>query len=178
MLNFRRLNKDRQKNNEEQIMLTVSILILALAAGPGQSGAPTQEQQPTTVTLCSLAAQPDQYAGNTVMLTAILASSTDFSIFKDDSCPPKVNPTSGKSDLVSASFDQSGYDFKSAVNKKLTKILRRKQQAKVTVIGLFTDPGHYFGGQGCCRYKLDIQRLVSVEEISKSSHHGACKTKK
>jgi hypothetical protein len=148
-------------------MLAISTLILALITGLGQS-APTQEPQPATVGLCSLVAQPDQYAGKTVTLTATLASSMEFRFFKDDSCAARVNPTSGKSDLVEATFSQSQYDFKSPANKKLTKLLKRKQQAQVTLTGLFTDPGHYFGHQLCCRYQLDIQRLVSVQEVSNS----------
>jgi hypothetical protein len=36
----------------------------------------------------------------------------------------------------------------------------------VTLIGVFVDPGHYFGHQLCCRYRFDVSKLVSVEKVA------------
>ncbi|MBZ5533913.1 MAG: hypothetical protein LAO20_20990 [Acidobacteriia bacterium] len=150
-------------------MWTIFILIFTLIFGRADAGKVSADPEAPAVAFCSLVARPQEYASKTVKIKATLASSTEFQILRDDSCPSPVNPSSGKSDLVEATFNQSQYDFKAAIHRKLTKLLKKRQQADVTVIGTFTDPGHYFGHQGCCRYQLDVQKLVSVEKSRKTN---------
>jgi hypothetical protein len=116
------------------------------------------------VTVCDLMANPSKHVGQTVMLNATLAATEEFSVFYDGSCQPRPVVVEGKHPTVQPSFDRGRYHFNSPLDKKLTKILRKKHQARVTVVGVFIDPGHYFGHQLCCRYQLDIIDLVSVEQ--------------
>ena len=83
----------------------------------------------------------------------------EFSIFKDDSCQPAPDKTK----LILAKLSNS--QFESPLGKKLSKLLKQKQQAEVTVVGVFADPGRFIGHQACCRYKLEVQQLLSVEEL-------------
>jgi hypothetical protein len=146
------------------------MLVPALFLGGSHNGIPGAQRDQEVVSLCTLLEHPNEYNGKTVTVTATFAGGEEFKIFTDDTCQQKVNPESGKTDLVKAAFSQAGYDSKSALYKKLVKLLKKSQPAQVTVVGKFIDPGKYFGHQLCCRYQLEIQRLISVEEIPKSSH--------
>jgi hypothetical protein len=109
--------------------------------------------------VCELLAHAKNYSGQTVTLDATLAANEEFSAFTTDACKPR--PT----ELIQPSFSESHYDSNSQISKKLNKILRKKHQARVTVVGVFIDPGHFFGHQSCCRYRLDVLELVSVEQV-------------
>ena len=63
-----------------------------------------------TATLCTLLNHPSEYSGKTVRLQAIVASGLEFSVLRDDSCPAKENPTSGKHDVVLATFGKDVHD--------------------------------------------------------------------
>jgi hypothetical protein len=118
-------------------------------------------------TLCTLLNHPSEYSGKTVRLHATVVSGLEFSILRDDSCPAKENPATGKHDLVLATFSQDVYDSKSPLDKKLTNLLKTNQQAEITTVGKFTDPGEYIGHQLCCRYQFVIQKLLSVGDSRK-----------
>lgn len=120
-----------------------------------------------TTTLCTLVDHPSEYSGKIVRLRATVVSGSEFSILRDDSCPAKENSTSGKHDVVLATFSQDVYDSKSPLNKKLTSLLKKNQQAEITTVGSFTDPGEYIGHQLCCRYEFAIQKLISVDDVHK-----------
>jgi hypothetical protein len=117
------------------------------------------DSQEPQVTLCDLVAHPKDYAGKPVKVKATVASDMEFSIFRDDSCQPAPD----KANLVLAKF--SSGQFESPLGKKLSKLLKQRQQAEVTVVGIFTDPGRFIGHQACCRYKLEVQQLLGVEEL-------------
>jgi hypothetical protein len=150
-----------------------SILVVILALMGGTLTASTQDTKLDTqelpVTLCDLVARPNEYAGRVVRLKATLASDMEeLEIFRDDSCRPAPAEMEGTHPIVQATFNESQYQFKSSIDKKLTKLLKKKKQARVIVVGVFTDPGHYFGHQLCCRYRLDVLELLSVEEMTKA----------
>ncbi len=148
-------------------MHIISVVVVALTAVSCWTHTPLVGFQQEALTVCALVAQPAQYASKTVTVRAILVSGLEFEILEDNSCPPALNPSTGKHDLVEATFDRSQYDFNSKFHKQLARILKNKHQAEVTVTGLFTDPGHYVGHQNCCRYQFNIQRLISVQDIAK-----------
>jgi hypothetical protein len=147
-------------------MRTISILTLLLVVAQGQNGQTVISPEHTT-TLCALVEHPNEYSGKTVRLQAKVVGGSEFSIFRDDSCPARENTASGKHDLVLATFSQDHYDFKSPLNQKLTRLLKKNQQAEIVVVGSFTDPGRYIGHQLCCRYEFAIQNLISVKDIGK-----------
>jgi hypothetical protein len=150
-------------------MYITSILFVALTVVQGYQHSPAVQMRETEVSLCTLVAQPNKYAGKTVLVRATLVGGMEFQILKDDSCPAVANPSSGKSDLVEASFSRDHYNFHTEAHKKLTRLLKKKQLARVTIVGIFTDPGKYVGHQLCCRYELDIWKVLSVEDVSKST---------
>ena len=110
------------------------------------------------VTLCDLMAHPAEYAGKSVTINATVLNGMEFSLFVDDSC----HPTFDKTEQVLAKFSSS--QFKTKLGKKLSKLLKKRQQARVTIVGTFVDPGMLVGHQLCCRYILEVERVVSVEE--------------
>jgi RHS repeat-associated protein len=115
--------------------------------------------QAPQVTLCDLVAHPKDYAGKPVKVKATLASGMEYAIFTDDSCQPAPD----KAKLILAKFSSS--QFESPLGKKLSKLLKQKQRAEVTVVGIFTDPGRFIGHQACCRFKLEVQQLLGAEEL-------------
>jgi hypothetical protein len=147
-------------------MQMISILILALIASQTQNGQ-TELGSAHMATLCALVDHPSEYSGKTVQLQAKVVGGLEFSILRDDSCPATENAASGKHDLVLATFGQDHYDFKSRLNQKLSRLLKKNQQAEVVVVGTFTDPGKYMGHQLCCRYEFAMQRLISVKDVGK-----------
>lgn len=108
-------------------------------------------------TLCELVANANKYAGKPIKVRVVLASGMEFIVLRDDTCQPV--PASGQQVLATFS---DGYDPESPLAKKLTKLLKTKQQAQVTVVGEFDDPGHSIGHQNCCRYKLEVQQILTV----------------
>jgi hypothetical protein len=151
--------------NEAFIMKLISVAILMIVSTVLTN---TTMHEPireagsagSTITMCDLLAHPSDYNGKSVTLKATLSSGMEFSIFTDDACQPQAEKTK----LVLATYG-TGYQFKSTNGKKLSKLLNTKRQALVTIIGVFNDPGHNIGHQNCCSYSLQVQRLLSLEEI-------------
>ena len=143
-------------------MKAVVFLILLLVASVQAQSGQTSPGSGNTTTVCALVDHATEYSGKTVRVHARLISGPEFSILRDDSCPPKENPASGKHDVALATFDQDHFEFKSPLNKKLTKLLKRDEQAEITAIGNFIDPGKYIGHQLCCRYEFRIRELINV----------------
>jgi hypothetical protein len=151
--------------------MTFLILLSSLAMGQTLLS-PSHIQNEQAVSFCGLVAQPTEYANTVVTLPATLINGMEFNIITDDPCPAEENPRTGKSDVVEVTFKAGIYDSKSALHKKLMRILKHKREAQVTVIGMFIDPGRYIGHQLCCRYQLDIQKLISVKEISRTDRRN------
>lgn len=145
-------------------MKVFSIMLLAIMSSAVAQTATHEAGNATSakeakVSLCDLMAHPSDYAGKPVTVRATLASGMEFSIFKDDLCQPAPDKTK----LVLAKFASN--QFQSPIGKKLTKLLKKEQQAEVTVVGVFTDPGRFVGHQNCCRYELRVQQLLAIEAV-------------
>jgi hypothetical protein len=146
-------------------MKLIPVAVLALLSSAVAQMATSHEArhaagfQEPQVTLCDLVAHPKDYAGKPVTVKAALASGMEFSIFTDDSCQPAPDKTK----LILAKLSSS--QFESPLGKKLSKLLKQKQRAEVTVVGVFSDPGRFIGHQACCRYKFEVQQLLGVEEL-------------
>ena len=148
-------------------MKMFSIFFLALIAmAPVQDDQNVLNSQSPT-TLCALLNRPTESSGKFVRLTATVSAGFEFSILSDDDCPAKLNSSSGEHDVVLVTFSENRRDFKSALDKKLTKLLKKNQQAEITATGTFKDPGQYMGHQLCCRYEFVIQELIAVRDIGK-----------
>lgn len=156
-------------------MYMLFLAIITLIATHGYESGPIKTEQKPTISVCTLVAQPAAYVGKEVRVSAVLISGSELSYLWDDSCSSNVNPATGKSDLLYPEFDEHRYNGKSALNKKLHKLLTKHQKAQVTVVGVFIDPGHYFGSQLCCRYQLEIESLESVEAVSGQSANSGGK---
>lgn len=154
------------------------VLLLGIVSGAASDHAENTAHREVAVSLCEIAAHPQNYSGSTIRVQANLLATEEFAILADDACPSKENPATGKTDDIEATFKQGEYRFNSAIDKRLARLLRKKHKARVVVIGVFVDPGHYVGHQLCCRYQLDIQKLLSVREISKPTHMHIGKTER
>ena len=148
-----------------RVLIAVVVTTSAILAVEN-SQADTQEKSAGALSVCEVLTSPNKYVGKTITLTAILAGNEEFWAFSYGTCQPKPTELEGKHPLIAPSFSEGRYDFHSPIEKKLNKILKKEHQAQVTVVGMFTDPGHYFGHQLCCRYKLEVERFVSVEKVS------------
>lgn len=146
------------------ILMFVSTLVIGAISFPCPAAIPQHE----IVELCELQKRPAEYAGKKVELQTTLATSEEFRVLRDAACPPLLNPDSGKHDVIEAVFDNGRYDIDSSAKKKLEKLLKRDHQAEVHIVGIFVDPGKYFGHQMCCRYQVKIQQLLSVEKVPSS----------
>jgi hypothetical protein len=98
-------------------------------------------------------------------LNATYVANFEFSALTDASCQPTPTEVDGKHPLIQPCFDRSSYDRKSPIAKKLNRLLKKEDEARVTVVGTFIDPGQYFGHQFCCRYRLDVSKILSVEQV-------------
>ncbi len=144
-------------------MKQITLLILLLIASIHAQSRQMSSSSGSTITLCALVDHANEYSGKAVRVQTRVVSGPEFSILRDDSCPPKENPASGKHDVVLATFDQDHFEFKSPLNKKLTKLLKRNEQAEITAVGNFIDPGKDIGHQLCCRYEFRIRELINVK---------------
>jgi hypothetical protein len=148
-----------------RVLIAIVVSTIAVLAVENRQ-ADTQEQSAGALSVCEVLASPNKYVGKTITLTAILAGNEEFWAFSYGTCQPNPTELDGKHPLIAPSFGDARYDFHSPIAKKLNKTLKKKHRAQVTVVGTFTDPGHYFGHQLCCRYELEVERLVSVERVS------------
>ena len=140
-----------------KLLPLVTLVLLGSALAQTANHKKSADEPATTV--CDLLANASRYNGKSVTVKATYASGEEYAILKDDSCQPAPDKTK----LVLATFS-SKYQFKSPLDKKLHKLVKKNQQPEVTVVGIFTDPGHNIGHQGCCRYKLEVHQLLDVEE--------------
>jgi hypothetical protein len=149
--------------NGAAVLLIATVVTAFSVQAVGQEQAFAQGTGTETLTVCKLLANPQSYAGQTVTLNATLVANFEFRALTDASCQPTPTPVDGKHPLIQPRFDVNGYDPKSPLAKKLNKLLKRESQANVRLTGVFIDPGYYFGHQLCCRYRLDISKLLSVQ---------------
>ena len=153
----------RRKVLRVKANILFSGLLLTLLIATCMSGAVCAQAKQTTV--CELLADPKSNVGKMVTLNATLVANEEFSAFTDESCQPRPSELDGKHPLIAPSFNKTHYRVGSSVDRKLSKVLKKENQARVTIVGVFIDPGHYFGHQLCCRYQLDVLDLLSVEQV-------------
>ena len=152
--------------NGAAVFLIAAVVTVTWVQAVGQEQESTQGKLSETLSVCKLLANAQSYAGQTVTLNATFVANFEFSALTDAPCQPEPIEVDGKHPLIQPRFDSSSYDPKSPLAKKLNKLLKKKDQARVTLTGVFIDPGHYFGHQLCCRYRLDVSKLVSVEPVT------------
>lgn len=152
-------------------MKLIIVVALALVGNLPAQIVKSSSSSGSTTTVCALVDHPAEYSGKVVRIQAKVLSGEEFSILGDDSCPPQESPKFPNPPLVLATYDQVHFDFNSPLNKKLdkklTKVLKRNEQAEITAVGKFIDPGEYMGHQLCCRYKFQIRQLIAVKDVGK-----------
>lgn len=119
-----------------------------------------------TLTICKLLASPQSYAGQVVTLEATVVANFEFSALTDDSCHPTPIEVDGKTSANDAAFRGEQLQPHVSTRQKAREAAQEGNQARVTLVGVLVDPGQYFGHQLCCRYRFDVSKLVSVEEVT------------
>jgi hypothetical protein len=132
------------------------------------TAAPHQDQQiteakSTKVYFCELIRHPELYDGKTVIFSAIYGGSIEGAVFVDEGCGKKT----AEDDVIAlATFSSTNYKRIPSLDKKFNKLIKRTGSVQLTVVGLFTDgKKRVFGHLNCCRYKIEIQELIAVEQL-------------
>ena len=116
------------------------------------------ETDPTHTTLCALVAGSEKFSGQVVTVIATYSSTFEFATLRDDDC----NPLLDTHQPILATF-AAAYDVGSRAHKRLMKLVKHGKSGRVKLEGTFRDPGRFVGHQNCCRYVVEIRRLLSVE---------------
>jgi hypothetical protein len=130
------------------------LFLLLLSDGVANQAKTETNSAGNMVTLCDLTSDPSKYDGKTVNVSTVLGTGPEGGVAFDDSCKQKS--------YAFLSFNESNKS-ESRLDKRLSSIFKRGGEAKVTAVALFIDgKARMFGHQDCCRYKLEIQRLLTV----------------
>jgi len=120
-----------------------------------------QAQGAEIVGYCELIKHPDRYNGKTVTVKATYGSGMEFSVFFDDECGKS---TPNEDVIALATFSENARS-NSLLYKKLRKVLKKSDEAQMTVVAKFTDgKSRVFGHQMCCRFCLEVLEILAVEE--------------
>jgi hypothetical protein len=136
---------------------TIGIVLLCMFCISALGKARQSASSAPPISVCTLLANPKEFAGKLVTVTATIVSNSEYNFLKDDSCP-----ISGRSEVVEVAFDEDEAGVKSGTYHTLTRLLKKNMQAQVTAVGVFIDPGQYIGHQSCCRYQLKVQKVLTV----------------
>jgi hypothetical protein len=127
----------------------------------GQKEPESSAASPEKASFCELVTHPENYDGKTITFTATYGSGMEGSIFFDDTCK-RTKPDDDVTTL--ATFTRTNYKFGSPLDKKLLKLLKKTDRVQVTVVGIFLDgKERVFGHMNCCRYKIEVQQLLDVQ---------------
>jgi hypothetical protein len=140
-----------------QMWMIIVLLLLRICVSPCW-GAPS-EQAPS-VSYCDLLSAPQNYDKRIIATEALVASSEHEVHVFDSACRSTVT------DDRSASIELPNGWNSTKPGKKLSKILRHDRTAKAAFEATFYASGGPYGPEGT-RFRLVMQRLISVEEIRK-----------
>lgn len=133
------------------LFIQLSLLILLT------HGVPPQE--PLNVPFCDLLTGAQSYEGKTVLTTAIIGSNEHDTMVYDASCRSTSNENR------SADIEFPSDWTTSNLGKKLSKILRHDDSARVTFVATFSQGAGPYGQLGA-KYRFTLIRLISVEKAS------------
>lgn len=134
--------------------LQLSLLVLQTFGLPAED--------PPTVSYCELLTSPHTHEGKSVLTTAIIGSNEHDTMVYDANCG-----STSKQDR-SANMEFPSDWTASTLGKKLSKILRRHESARVTFVATFSESAAPYGMLGA-RYRFKLIRLISVEEHTKTA---------
>lgn len=136
-------------------------MILAMPPAFEQNGPEPNTASPEKASFCELVRHPEKYDGKTITSTATYGSGMEGSIFFDDTCKGMA----ATDDVIAlATFSRTNYKFGTPMDKKLLKLLKKTDRVQVTVVGIFFDgKERVFGHMNCCRYKIEVQQLLDVQ---------------
>jgi hypothetical protein len=137
--------------------------ILAIPSAFAQNGPEPNSISPEKANFCEIVRHPEKYDGKMITFTALYGTGMEGAVFFDETCKrPKPND-----DVITlATFSRKNYNFKSPLDKKLLKLLKKTDRVQVTVVGIFIDgKDRVFGHMNCCRYKIEVQQLLDVQPV-------------
>jgi hypothetical protein len=115
-----------------------------------------------------LLSSPQAYEGKSVLTTANIGSNEHDTMVYDANC----GSTSSENRSADMEFPSDWTATKLA--KKLSKILRHNDSARVTFVAKFSSSGGPYGMLGA-KYRFNLIRLISVETISQKSDKRAAR---
>jgi len=145
-------------------MMTTIWLALVLASPIFQS-VRADEQTAAKVSLkeigiCQLVGSPEIYNGKTIIIRATYGGSIEGSIVFDQAC----KKTSSEDNVIALATFSSDYGRGTAIDKKFKMLLKKGFDVRLTAKATFFDgKTRVFGHLNCCRYKIEIQELITVE---------------
>jgi hypothetical protein len=119
-----------------------------------------QTERPPLVGLCQVVTSPAKYDKQVLTMEGILSPGEHSLVFYNTSCTPKEGSDSRV--LVVLPTDDS-----SPNGKKLSKILRSRRDARVTLSGRFESSGGPYGPD-VAPFRFSVSEILSVEKSPKA----------
>ena len=153
-------------------LLALSVLVVPAASPTDAAPPPVRATETSTVEIidfCELIAHAGEYDGKTLTVRAVYAAGMEGGIFFGDKCQ---RSETGDSQTAQAVFADDVDWRRLRLYKKLRALVSKNNlgEAEVTMTGEFTDgKARVFGHQMCCRYRLRVTQLLSVEKVELNS---------
>jgi hypothetical protein len=111
-----------------------------------------------TIPFCEMVSHPEIYDGKVVSVVAVAIPGEHSLIFSDPACKPVEERNTSTQMVLPDSV------ISTSLGKKLSKTLRRMQNAKVSVIGRFYGSGGPYGADNA-RFRFVVERVNSVARV-------------
>jgi hypothetical protein len=136
-----------------RVLLLIASLQFAVSAQTGR---------PPVVGFCQVVTSPAKYDKQVLSMEGILSPGEHSLVFYNASCTPKE----GSDNRILAVLPP---DYQSGPNgKKLSKILRSRKDARVTLSGKFESTGGPYGPD-VAPFRFSVSEIMSVEKSAKAA---------
>jgi len=121
----------------------------------------TQTDRPAVVGFCQVVTSPAKYDKQILSIEGILSPSEHSLVFYNASCFPEEGSDNRILPVLPPNWDSS------ANGKKLSKILRSRRDARVTLSGRFEGSGGPYGPD-VAPFRFSVSEIMSVEKSPKA----------
>ena len=134
-----------------------AILLIAFL----QFAASAHSDGPAVVGFCQVVTSPAKYDKQILSIEGILSPNEHSLVFYNASCTPKEGSDNRILAVLSPDYDSSPN------GKKLSKILRSRRDARVTLSGRFEGSGGPYGPD-VAPFRFSVSEIMSVEKSPKA----------